>query len=83
MMRKRKKNEYITLISTNTRDWPLYIVVSVFCFFVFLLVDTQFIIYTNSGILLRLRTVRSLSFKFCVALFLHLLIGFHLTRRTS
>ena len=32
MMRKRKKNVYITLISTNTRDWPLYIVVSVFCF---------------------------------------------------
>ena len=83
MMRKRKKNVYITLISTNTRDWPLYIVVSVFRFFVFLLVDIQFIIYTNSGILLRPRTVRSLSFKFCVALFLHLLIGFHLTRRTS
>ena len=36
MMRKRKKNVYLTLISTNTRDWSLYIVVSVFCLFVFL-----------------------------------------------
>ena len=89
MMRKRKKKciynvnfyQYERLAFVHCSFSFLFFV----CLssFVFLLVDIQFIIYTNSGILLRPRTVRSLSFKFCVALFLHLLMGFHLTRRTS